>query len=178
MPTEYCRECNSLVQTDAKKCEHCGVEYPTILPEKITDLMYSYKNSEITKNEYNLYRINPTHIFVRCSKNFCQEKYKVIKISKSKLDKQVCSGCGNKFEYVSQKQAKQYFDGLKSNVTERKTTLNYENLGKSTKSFIKNSKDKTQNIFLIVMIFLIFILLVHYCGDTSDGPPRFFNDVR
>ena len=63
-------------------------------------------------------------------------------------------------------------------TTERKTTPNFENLGKSTKSFIKNSKDKTQNIFLIIMIFLIFILLVHYCGDASDGPPRFFNDVR
>ena len=178
MSKEHCRECNSLVQTDAKKCEQCGVEYPTILPEKITDLMYSYKNSEITKNEYDLYRINPTHIFVRCSKNFCSEGYKVIKISKSKLDKQVCSGCGNKFEYVSQKQAKQYFDGLNRTVTGRKNIPKYEILGESTKSFIKNSKDKTQNIFLIFMIFLIFILLVHYCGDTSDGPPRFFNDVR
>ena len=143
MTLESCRECNAMVLTDSKKCKQCGVEYPTILPEKVTDLMYSYKNNEITKNEYDLYRINPTEIFVRCAKNFCQEKYKVLKIPKSKLDKKICSGCGNKLETVSQKQAKQYFENKDLDFLKVKTDK-FENLGKMTKKF--KNKASTKNI--------------------------------
>jgi len=132
MALEPCRECNKKVPTTAKKCSHCGIEYPTILPEKISELMYSYKNSEISTKEYELFRINPVDIFVRCGKNFCKERYKVLKIAKSKLDKKVCSGCGNKFETVTQKQAKQYFENR--NSTSSKTKINkLEKLGKTTK---------------------------------------------
>ena len=143
MTLEPCRECNAMVSTDSKKCKQCGVEYPTILPEKVTDLMYSYKNNEITKNEYDLYRINPTEIFARCAKNFCQEKYKVLKIPKSKLDKKICSGCGNKLETVSQKQAKQYFENKDLDFLKVKTDK-FENLGKMTKKF--KNKASTKNI--------------------------------
>ena len=137
MALEPCRECNKKVSTKAKKCSNCGIEYPTILPEKISELMFSYKNSEISTNEYDLFRINPTEIFVRCAKNFCQERYKVFKIAKSKLSKKICSGCGNKLETVSQKQAKQYFENKNINYSKVKTDR-FENLGKMTKKF----KDK------------------------------------
>jgi len=178
MALEPCRECNKKVSTTAKKCSHCGIEYPTILPEKISELMYSYKNSEISTKEYELFRINPVNIFVRCGKNFCQERYKVLKIAKSKLDKKVCSGCGNKFETVTQKQAKQYFESQNTTSTKQKVDNQYVDLGKKTKSLLKNPSNKMQNIYTIIIIIFVFILLVHYCGDTADGPPRFFNETR
>ena len=137
MALEPCRECNKKVSTTAKTCPNCGIAHPTILPEKVSELMFSYKNSEVSTEEYDLFRINPTEIFVRCAKNFCQEKYKVLKITKSKLDKKVCSGCGNKLESVSQKQAKQYFKNKDIDFSKVKTDR-FENLGKMTKKF----KDK------------------------------------
>jgi len=137
MVLEPCRECKKKVSPKAKKCSNCGIEYPTIVPEKISELMFSYKNSEVSTKEYDLFRINPTEIFIRCAKNFCQERYKVLKIAKSKLNKKVCSGCGNKLEIVSQKQAKQYFENKNIDFSKVKTDK-FENLGKMTKKF----KDK------------------------------------
>jgi len=86
-------------------------------------------------------------IFVRCSKNFCQEKYKVIKIFESKLHKQVCSRCGNKFETVTQKQAEKYFKDRNSFLP--KENINkLEKLGKNTKKVIGQvSMENTGKIF-------------------------------
>ena len=178
MALEPCRECNKKVSTTAKTCPNCGIIHPTILPEKVSELMFSYKNNEVSTEEYDLFRINPVDIFVRCAKNFCKEKYKVLKIAKSKQDKKVCSGCGNKLEIVSQKQAKQYFDSQNTTVAKQNVTNQYVDLGKTTKSFLKNPSNKMQNIYTIIIIIFVFILLVHYCGDTADGPPRFFKDTR
>ena len=38
--------------------------------------------------------------------------------------------------------------------------------------------DRTETIITWLVVIGVFILLVAYCGDTSDGPSRFFGDVR
>ena len=85
---------------------------------------------------------------------------------------------------------KKYLDSKKSktssnisssslNIDTKKVDQNtFETLGKSTRSFFKNPSDRVQNIFLIIIIIVIFGLLMTYCSDGSDGPPRFFGEVR
>ena len=131
---------------------------------------------------------NENDTYVRCEKSFCQNKYEVLTIPKSNIEKEVCAICGNKFEKVSDNQAKQYFGGIHPSLAKYHKTesvhLNnqeqnsFESLIKTVKSFVNNSSDKVQNIFTIIVVVVVFILLVAYCGNTGDGPPRFFGDVR
>ena len=143
------------------------------------------------ENDFKYFK-NENDTYVRCDKSFCQNRYKVLTIPKSNIEKEVCAICGNKFEKVSENQAKEYFGGIdpwvhhsleKYRRTESMSLNNqeqdgFERLIRSAKSFVNNPSDKVQNIFTIIIVIVVFILLVAYCGDTSDGPPRFFGDVR
>ena len=139
------------------------------------------------ENDFKYFK-NENDTYVRCEKSFCQNKYEVLTIPKSNIEKEVCAICGNKFEKVSENQAKKYFGGMPPSLVKYRRTesirLNnqeqdsFESLTRSAKSFVNNPSDKVQNIFTIIIVIVAFILLVAYCGDTSDGPSRFFGDVR
>jgi DNA-directed RNA polymerase subunit RPC12/RpoP len=133
------------------------------------------------ENDFKYFK-NENDTYVRCDKSFCQNSYKVLIIPKSNIEKEVCAICGNKFEKVSENQAKEYFGGMHPSTESihlnNQEQDSFESLKRSAKSFVNNPSDKVQNIFTIIIVIVAFILLVAYCGDTSDGPPRFFGDVR
>ena len=141
-------------------------------------IMTDYFDEE---NDFKYFK-NENDTYVRCDKSFCQNSYKVLTIPKSNIEKEVCATCGNKFEKVSENQAKEYFGGMHPSTESihlnNQEQDSFESLKRSAKSFVNNPSDKVQNIFTIIIVIVAFILLVAYCGDTSDGPPRFFGDVR
>ena len=134
MSNQYCLKCRAKVKSYDDKCTICGFQFPAHKREKITELKYSYKfgDVEVANETYDLIRINSKDTFVRCSKNFCAEKYKVLKIPKLKLDIEVCSSCGNKFEKVTKKQAEQYFENKKTIIPKIQIDK-LEKLGKTSK---------------------------------------------
>ena len=71
-------------------------------------IMTDYFDEE---NDFKYFK-NENDTYVRCEKSFCQNKYEVLTIPKSNIEKEVCAICGNKFEKVSENQAKKYFGGM------------------------------------------------------------------
>ena len=119
-------------------------------------------------------------LYVRCDKSFCQNRYKVLKVTNSKVEDAICDMCGNEFERVTNKQAKQYFDSEYSIPNSANPKDSFEKLGSSAKSLIKNPSNRMQNIYTTIIVIIVFCLMVAYCGDTGveEGGPRFFGDVR
>ena len=115
--------------------------------------------------------------YVRCDKTFCSNRYKVITLPSSKVNNAICDVCGNTFEKVTKKQAKQYFDGEYISPKNNNHGDKFEKLGKSVSSSIKNPSDRTMNILITVAVIIVFALMVAYC-DVQDGPPAFFGDVK
>ena len=110
--------------------------------------------------------------YVRCDKSFCHNRYKVLKIQNSKVEDATCDICGNEFERVTKKQAKQYFDGEYSIATSTIPKDSFEKLGSSAKSLVKNPSNRMQNIYTTIIVIIVFCLMVAYCGDTD--PPAHY----
>jgi hypothetical protein len=112
MALKPCRECKKKVSTEATACPNCGAPHPTTKVTKITEPVFTYKFGDVTieNKETNTIKVNQMETFARCNKSFCVKKYQVIKISKSKLGKELCKGCGNLLSKVSEEQAKKYFE--------------------------------------------------------------------
>ena len=56
--------------------------------------------------------------------------------------------------------------------------INKSNIKSVNQNYIFKIVEKKENIITSIVVIFVFILLVTFCGDTSDGPPRFFGDVR
>ena len=110
--------------------------------------------------------------YVRCDKSFCQNRYKVLKIPNSKVEGATCDICGNEFERVTKKQAKQYLDNEYSIPISAKPKDSFEKLGNSAKSLIKDPSDRTQNIYLTIIVVIVFCLMVAYCSEPE--PPAHY----
>tara|TARA_B100001057_G_scaffold58647_1_gene51972 strand:+ start:557 stop:1264 length:708 start_codon:yes stop_codon:yes gene_type:complete len=134
MSAKNCLRCKAKVEAYALKCHVCGFQFPTHKRENIEEVKYSYKfgKVEISNEITEVIKINVKDTFVRCAKSFCVYKYKIFKIPKLKLDIETCSGCGNKFEKVSKKQAEQYLKN-KNSILSKVQISKLEKLGKTTK---------------------------------------------
>ena len=110
MALKPCRECSKRVSTEAITCPNCGIPYPT----------NNFKEKKL-KSDYG---------YARCEKNFCENKFKLLKVQKKLIGKQDCRICGNILTKVKDEHAESYIDENKSNENE-KSIVSHKKLKKN-----------------------------------------------
>ena len=73
--------------------------------------------------------------------------------------------------------AKEFFES-QTKLKKIDEIINKSNIKSVSQNNIFKIFEKKENIITSIIVIVVFILLVTFCGDTSDGPPRFFGDVR
>jgi len=75
------------------------------------------------------------------------------------------------------KKVKEFFKS-ETQMNKINEIINKSNIKSVNQNYIFKIVEKKENIITSIIVIVVFILLVTFCGDTSDGPPRFFGDVR
>ena len=68
MALKPCRECSKRVSTEAITCPNCGIPYPT--------------------NKFKEKKLKSDYGYARCEKNFCENKFRLLKVQKKLKSKE------------------------------------------------------------------------------------------
>ena len=176
MALKPCRECKKKVSTEALTCPNCGAPHPTTKAIKKVEPEFQYKfgDVKIENKEVSIIKINQKDTYVRCEKSFCSKKFKVIKIVKSKLGKELCESCGNPLVKVTNTQAKKYFDD-NSNIQQKDTkTLKVKN-DLNGEYFFNGTKSLAETFWLYFFVGnKVFVLFEYLLLKNESETPIFY----